>query len=135
MVRTEDGGRQRPIGGDPYPPGGYRANWGLPGMEPGEQAGGPVLCFGHLPVSPGDTVRAVIIPMFPEHVGSWWDLTVGDHLLLYEGSRVCGRACVAWAITTESARSPRGTAVMQYRVTDDDLERFSAWARGGPVPS
>ena len=45
FLRTDEGGRARPIGGADYPPGGYRPNWGLPGMAPPEQTGGPVLCF------------------------------------------------------------------------------------------
>ncbi|MCO8125850.1 hypothetical protein NHL50_01345 [Acidimicrobiia bacterium EGI L10123] len=84
VVKTEDGGRVNPIGGDDYPPMAYRPNWGLPGMTPPEQTGGPVLCFGHYPVSPGDRVRAVVVSMFPDRVPSWSDVRVGDVLPMYD---------------------------------------------------
>jgi hypothetical protein len=123
VVATEDGGRTKPIGiADEYPPMQYRPNWGLPGMAPPEQTGAPVVCFGSYPVLPGDTLRAVIIPMFPDRVGAWSFVEVGDPLLMYEGSRVCGRATVRWV-----RRS-------QHPVPESDQARFCDWAGGGPDP-
>ncbi len=122
FVKTEDGGRTNPIGGDIYTPLGYRPNWGLPGMTPPEQTGGPVLCFGRYPVHPGDRVRAVIIPMFPDRVPTWAAVAVGDVLPMYEGARVCGRGTVRWI------------SQAQLPVSEHDHARFCEWTRGGPEP-
>ena len=134
LLTTEEGGRTRPIGDSDYPPGGYRPNWGLPGMTPPQQTGGPVLCFEHIPVAPGDTLRAVIVPMFPDDVPAWRELVAGDALLMYDGTRIHGRAAVAWSVDTVNCPPPRGTPVMQTRLSDDDLKSFDAWAKGGPTP-
>jgi hypothetical protein len=39
LVRTEDGGRYKPIVGT------YRPDWSIPGMSDGWLVGGPVLCL------------------------------------------------------------------------------------------
>lgn len=119
VLTTAEGGRHNPIGGDGYPPCGYRHNWGLPGMTPPAQTGAPVQCFGHDPVELGDTVGAVLIPMFPDDVPGWHDLRGGEVLPMYEGSRVCGRATVIWI---EEVALP---------LPATDAARFAEWARSG----
>lgn len=122
MLTTAEGGRHNPIGGDEYPPCGYRPNWGLPGMTPPEQTGAPVQCFGHFPVMLGDTLRAVLIPMFPEEVPGWHDLRGGEELPMYEGARVCGRATVVWI------------RAVTLPLPESDATRLAEWAKGGHEP-
>ncbi len=123
VLTRAEGGRRNPIGGDGYTPCGYRPNWGLPGMTPPAQTGGPVQCFGHHPVLLGDTLRAVLIPMFPDEVPGWHDLRGGEVLPMYEGSRVCGRATVLWI------------RAVTLPLPEPDAARFAEWARGGPEPT
>jgi hypothetical protein len=68
LTRTEDGGRRKPIslGGHQYGP-----NWGLPGMEGTEQVGAAVHFLGKEPLAPGETARALIIPMLPAALPLW----------------------------------------------------------------
>lgn len=93
-----------------------------------------MLCFGHVPAAPGDRLRAVIVPMFPDEVAGWRDLVAGDALVMYEGTRIYGRATVVWATEIGNTAPPRGTPVMGNRISDDHLTRFESWARGGPAP-
>lgn len=93
-----------------------------------------MLCFGHVPAAPGDRLRAVIVPMFPDEVPGWRDLVAGDPLVMYEGSRVCGRAMATWAVEIGDAPPPRGRPIMGNRLSEDDLTRFEWWAKGGPTP-
>ena len=98
LMSTQDGGRQRPL------PGGsevssrftYRPNWGLPGWPDVEQTAGPVLGFSRTDIRPGDRARAILATLFLDHVPAWWDVSAGDELRLYEGSRVCGLGRVRW---------------------------------------
>lgn len=122
VIPTEEGGRVHPIGGDDYPELAYRPNWGLPEMTPPEQTGAPVLCFAHTPVELGDTVRAVIIPMYPDAVPGWSTLRIGDALPMYEGTRVCGRGTVAWVLAADRPLS------------DSDREHLYEWVAGGEPP-
>jgi hypothetical protein len=67
LTSTAEGGRRAPVlgGSAAEVRFKYRPDWGLRGMVPPEQAGAPVLGFDRTPVHPGDTVRAVIVPLFP----------------------------------------------------------------------
>jgi Bacterial PH domain len=94
----------------------YRANWGLPGMTGTDQPGAPLLCSSAATLAPGDSARAVIIPLTDAHMGEWRLLGQGDRLRLFEGPRVCGHAVVRWS---------EGTSLP---VSSTDTDRFSAWA-------
>lgn len=64
----KSGGRQSPLPGG-HSPGSrftYRPNWGLPGWADGEQTAAPVLGFSRQNISPGESSRAVIVPLSPE---------------------------------------------------------------------
>lgn len=94
----------------------YRPNWGYHGLDhPREQAGAPVLVWGQDWVEPGDQVRAVIVPMYPE---AWQHVAVGDELTMYEGHRVCGVARVIWRSNTDA-----------WPISDSDLPRCRSWTR------
>ena len=94
----------------------YRADWGLPGMTGTGQTGAPLLCSSTFTLAPGDSARAVIIPLTDEHMSEWHLLGQGDRLRLFEGPRVCGHAVVRWS---ESTSLP---------VPSTDTDRFSIWA-------
>ncbi|WP_157537087.1 hypothetical protein [Nocardioides sp. Root190] len=117
FVSTAEGGRTTPLlgGADPENRFTYRPNWGLPGWPDGDQTGAPVLGFAKADVEPGESTRAVIVPMFFEQVPAWLDVQPGDVLRMYEGSRICGRATVRWI---EQAT---------WRMPEAEQERFARW--------
>lgn len=118
LTTTSEGGRTRGLGPFADAVLDYRPNWGFRGLDhPHEQAGAPILVWERDRVELGETVRAVIIPMSPE---TWADLEAGDELVMYEGSRVCGRATVVWRDTTAA-----------WPVNAEDLPRFRKWAKAG----
>jgi hypothetical protein len=82
-----------------------------------DQAGAPLLCCSAFTLAPGDSARAVIIPLTDAHMSEWRLLGQGDRLRLLEGPRVCGHAVVRWS---ESTRLP---------VPSTDTDRFSTWAK------
>ncbi len=87
LLHTEEGGRRTPITSARF---GYRPNWGLPGTEhPREQSGAPLLCRGADQLHPGQTARAVLVPLFPE---AWQWLQAGEQIHAYEGPRRVGQA-------------------------------------------
>jgi hypothetical protein len=94
----------------------YRANWGLPGMTGTGQTGAPLLCSSAWTLAPGDSARAVVLPLTDAHLSEWGLLGQGDRLRLFEGPRVCGHAVVRWS---ESISLP---------VPSTDTDRFSIWA-------
>ena len=94
----------------------YRASWGLPGMTGAGQTGAPLLCSSAFTLAPGDSARAVIIPLTDAHMSEWHLLGQGDRLRLFAGPRVCGHAVVRWS---ESTSLP---------VPSTDTDRFSTWA-------
>lgn len=87
LLTAEEGGRQGPIGD------GYRASWDIGNRtESGERMlnDGPMLFEdGDGSVSPGAGGVARIHPTAPE---SWADVRPGLDVVMYEGSRVVGRA-------------------------------------------
>jgi Bacterial PH domain len=93
----------------------YRANWGLPGMTGTGQTGASLLCSSAWTLAPGDSARAVIIPLTDAHMGEWHLLGQGDRLRLFEGLRICGHAVVRWS---ESTSLP---------VSSTNIDRFSTW--------
>ncbi|MEW1823813.1 hypothetical protein AB0323_23915 [Arthrobacter sp. NPDC080031] len=117
FVSTADGGRSRVLLGGNAPDHRfeYRPNWGLPGWADGEQSGGPVLGFSHTNISPGEDVRAILVPVFIENTSEWRDVRVGDKLRMYEGARICGRAIIRWI---EPTTWPMG---------NEDQGRFTEW--------
>jgi hypothetical protein len=117
LVPTTQGGRSTPIRFDT--PLGYRPNWGLPGMTGTSQTGAPVLCSSVSVLAPGDSARAVIIPLTGAHLAEWRLLDPGDTLRMFEGSQVCGHATVRW---TENTHRP---------VPPTDQARFRAWTTSG----
>jgi hypothetical protein len=120
VVSTADGGRQTPLLGGHAPENRfkYRPNWGLPGWADGEQTAAPVLGFLRVNIQPGENARAVLVPLFPEHVPRWREVQPGDALRMYEGSRICGRAVVRWI---EPAT---------WHMPDDQQEHFAQWLSG-----
>jgi hypothetical protein len=119
LVPTADGGRQNPLRGGCAAENRfkYRPNWGLPGWAEGEQTAAPVLGFSRIDIHPGEAVRAVLVPLFPEHVPAWRDVGPADELRMYEGARICGRATVVWV---EPAT---------WFMPDDQQERFTQWLK------
>lgn len=117
LMTTEQGGRRTPLlgGSEPSVRFQYRPNWGLPHMGPPEQTGAPVLAFSKKDVRPGETVRVVIVPPYPQMVSEWARVDVGDELPMYEGLQVCARGTVRWRRNT---RLP---------IPVDHEERFRAW--------
>jgi hypothetical protein len=114
LVPTAEGGRKTPVlFTEPLR---YRPNWGLPGMTGTDQTGAPVLCSSTGTLAPGDSARAVIIPLTDWHMTEWRLLNEGDTLRMFEGPRICGHAVVRWSENT--SRPIPGT----------DKNRFSAWA-------
>jgi hypothetical protein len=97
----------------------YRANWGLPGMTGTGQTGAPLLCSSAGTIAPGNSARAVIIPLTDAHLSEWRLVGQGDRLRLFDGPRVCGHAVVRWS---ESTSLP---------VPSTDTDRFSIWANSG----
>jgi hypothetical protein len=85
---THDGGRRTPISAGRFT---YRPNWSRTHPDPARQSGAPVLCTNPATVAPGESCRAVIVPLHPRF---WHGLAVGDRLYLYEGPRLCGEATV-----------------------------------------
>lgn len=71
----------------------YRPDWALPRGPKGLTAA-PVVGFSRLPVAPGETVRAVITPLWPQSLPVWRAVQVGDVLRMREGARVCGLGTV-----------------------------------------
>jgi hypothetical protein len=94
----------------------YRANWGLPGMTGTGQTGAPLLCSSAWTLAPGDSARAVVLPLTDAHLSEWRLLGQGDRLRLFEGPRACGHAVVRWS---ESTSLP---------VPSTDTDRFNIWA-------
>lgn len=88
-------------------------------MEPPNQTGAPVLCFEFFPVPLGASLRAVIVPAFPQTLGEWRRVEVGNELRMYEGPRICGTATVEWI------------EPMDDTVSEIDQERFCTWATNG----
>jgi hypothetical protein len=85
---THDGGRRTPISAGRFT---YRPNWSRTHPDPTRQSGAPVLCTSQKTVAPGESCRAVIVPVYPPF---WNGLEVSDRLYLYEGARQCGEATV-----------------------------------------
>jgi hypothetical protein len=117
LVPTAGGGRRTALAlSEPFR---YRPNWGLPGMTGTEQTGAPVLCSAASSLEPGDSARAVIVPLTDYHLVEWRLLNRGDKLRMFEGPRVCGHATVRW---TETTRRPVPAA---------DAARFRTWTESG----
>jgi len=117
VVTTADGGRNTPLlgGNTPGVRFQYRPNWGLPGWPDGDQTAAPVLGFSKTGIELGSHVRAIIVPLFSENVPEWHNVTEGDELRMYEGSRICGHGTVAW---TQPATWPMPV---------DEQERLIEW--------
>lgn len=95
LTSTREGGRRIPLAGgwDREHRFNYRPNWGLPGMEPPDQTGAPVLGFDQEQIAPGDSARAVIVAFFPGMVPTWALVTPGERLAMYEGRDSHPGAC------------------------------------------
>ena len=65
-------------------------------MVPPEQTGAPVLGFAREVISPGESVRAVIVAFFPPAVHLWEPVRPGIDLPMYEGPRVVGVGHILW---------------------------------------
>lgn len=117
LVPTAEGDRQTPLlgGCEPENRFTYRPNWGLPGWSDGEQTAGPVLGFSSTDIHPGDAARAVVVPLFAEQVPKWREISAGDTLRMYEGSRVCGHGSVVWVTPAT------------WRMPEDEEDRFVRW--------
>jgi hypothetical protein len=123
LFTTEEGGRSRPIGhpDSEYVKFQYMPNWALPGMKGKEQIGAGVLWLGTYPVEPGETVRAVVVPLTSKSIPRWRVVAPGDELRLFEGKKVCGLATVEWVRSTGRP------------VPESDQDRFVAWAQGAEL--
>lgn len=83
------------------------------------QTGAPVLCSSAGTLAPGDSARAVIIPLTDWHMVEWRLLDEGDRLRMFEGPRVCGHAVVRWSENTS------------LPISSADEDRFRTWANSG----
>lgn len=124
LLPTSGGGRRTPLAGgnDRSAIFTYRPNWGLPGMVHPDQTGAFVFGFSRSDIAPGETVRAVIVPPFPDIVASWEAVAEGDTLKLYEGPDVRGSALVLWRAATT------------LPMTEADEDRFATWLVSGASP-
>ncbi len=124
LTTTAQGGRQTPLLGGAGRDARfqYRPNWGLPQMSAPEQTGAPVLAFSKANIHPGDEVRVVIVPPYPQMVSEWKQVAIGDVLPMYEGLRICGYGRVLWRRDT------------QLPVPEQDEERFRAWVLDSTAP-
>lgn len=123
LVATADGGRHTPLlgGCSRERRFNYRPNWGLPDWPDGEQTAAPVLGFADENVAPGDLTRAVIVPLFPQHVPAWHDIRAEDSLRMYDGTRIHGLGLVRWV---ERCTWP---------MPENEQERFADWLRTPPT--
>jgi hypothetical protein len=87
-------------------------------MTPPDQSGAPVLAFSRENIAPGEDVRLVIVPPFPQMVSEWSHVQVGDELPMYEGAQVCGHGRILWRRETS------------LPLTTDDETRFRDWVQG-----
>ena len=124
LTTADQGGRQTPLlgGAGRDAKFEYRPNWGLPHMAAPEQTGAPVLAFSKGNIHPGDEVRVVIVPPYPQMVSEWSRVAIGDVLPMYEGPRVCGHGRVLWRRDTH------------LPMPDEDEERFRAWVLDHATP-
>lgn len=118
---TANGGRRMPLlGGSAVETRfNYRPNWGLPGWPDGEQTAAPVLGFSREDIHPGETVRAVIVPLFFGGLPAWKEVGPGDELRMYEGQRICGRGTVIWVKPSN------------WPMPEVDQVRFTRWLETG----
>jgi hypothetical protein len=125
FTTTAQGGRRTPLlgGAGPEARFTYRPNWGLPQMTPPDQTGAPVLAFSAQHIHPGDQVRVVIVPPYPQMVPEWTHVAIGDVLPMYEGPRVCGHGRVLWRRDTH------------LPVPEPDEQRFRAWVLDPTTPA
>jgi len=125
LTPTSQGGRATPLlgGAGPEVRFTYRPNWGLPQMTPPDQTGAPVLAFSAQHILPGDQVRVVIVPPYPQMVAEWGQVAIGDALPMYEGSRVCGHGRVLWRRDTH------------LPVPEPDEQRFRTWVLDPSTPA
>jgi hypothetical protein len=120
VTRTEEGGRKELLDGsfttkDIQ----YRPNWGFAGLDhPQEQTGAPVFAWSQDRIAPGDHVRAVIVPMYPQH---WEGVDLGAQLTMYEGHRICGLATVVRRFVT------------RFPIPDVDIQGFQTWTKEAPT--
>lgn len=114
LRRTEDGGRESAILGDRE--GAYRPNWSVAVADAREQSGAPVLVMNPTTVAPGDSARAVLVPLYPPH---WTNVEVGTRLFMYEGARDCGEAVVAELWTADEPSSDESRARARSWVASD----------------
>lgn len=91
-------------------------------MTGANQVGAPVLRFGREPIAPGESTRAVIVPLAPQSMHLWREVKIGDELRMFEGPRVCGIGVVRWVADTERP------------VPETDDARFASWAEGRSDP-
>ncbi|GAA2080811.1 hypothetical protein GCM10009725_13270 [Aeromicrobium tamlense] len=100
FVPTAAGGRRTPLPGGRAPSTRftYRPNWGLPGWADGVQTAGPILGFSRTGIRPGESARAIFVPLFVAEYPEWRGIKEADVLRLYEGSRVCAHGRVAWVV-------------------------------------
>jgi hypothetical protein len=85
-----------------------------------DQAGAPVLCSSVSRLAPGDSARAVVVPLTDTHLVEWRLLDQGDKLRMFEGSRVCGYATVRWAENTSHPLDPVDEARFREWATSSD---------------
>lgn len=97
FVSTAAGGRRTPLRGGRAPETRftYRPNWGLPGWAEGVQTAGPVLGFSRTEIRPGESARAILVPLFVAEYPEWLGVKEADVLRLYEGPRICAHGVVA----------------------------------------
>src|SRR5260370_9767213 len=106
LLHTEEGGRRAPITSARF---GYRPNWGLPGTDhPREQSGGPLLCLRADQLHPGQTARAVLMPLFIE---AWQWREAGDQIHPSQGRH---RVAPAVGALTPHTNRPLHTELPPY---------------------
>ncbi|RHA39000.1 hypothetical protein [Cellulomonas rhizosphaerae] len=105
LRRTEDGGRASVIVAERE--GDFRPNWSIAVPDPDTVGGAPVLVLNPATLAPGESARAVLLPLYPPF---WVDVVVGSRLFMYEGARECGTAEVTEMWTTRKSNDQEGRA-------------------------
>lgn len=89
LLRTDEGGRQSPIGGD------YRPDWSIGVPDATKLGGAPLVTENGEGVALDGHADVRLFPIWPPF---WKDVVVGTELFAFEGHRLVGTARVTEVI-------------------------------------